>query len=322
MKLFDLDGLPQALERQLAGLATAEGDAPQDRRLLRQMVRRGYPASEYFGIYVAEAGRLLSKVETVLNSFTLGDHQETVVGITGVITDPDAGRRGLARAAFEEVHRREKRAGRDWAFLWTRRTWGAHRLYEKLGYRDVFFPPSAARRAPVRRSLRRRAKDARLRVAHARDAPLLERLLATSTQGRIGFLPRFSGSFRFKFEVGWRTPENHLVLETGGRPVGYAHIASTPAALTANEVLTVTPELGAEMVHALERVAAGRWLCFAQTTFASDHRQQLYARGYGLVPSSHLTLMAKPLAGGARRPLGLAGACARSEFSCHRGDVF
>lgn len=322
MRVYDLDELPKTLLPQLARFGVSDGDPPQDLPLIRRLRKLGYPASDYWGVYAVEDGRLRSRVETLQLAFTGRTGPQTVVGIADVLTLPDATGRGYARALLQKIHRRESGRGRAWSFLWTHRTWGAHRLYRDLGYEDVYSPPNALRRIP--RTVRSEPRSGYgWRAARADDALRLERLLAASTEHRLGFVPRRRGSTQIRFRLGWRRPENHRILLYGARPVGYAHLStSSDWNVTTNEVVVASLAHLEAMITGLEGLARGRWLTFQGTSLVHDADAFLRERGYLTVPTSHSVLMARRLGVRAVRGEDLRKVFGDPAFSNHRGDMF
>jgi GNAT superfamily N-acetyltransferase len=324
MEIIDFDHLPRDLLPQLGSLGLLNGDTPLGIdfvQFLRRFRTGALPQAEYYAVYAVEDGTILSRVEVTRPRFTTEDAPQTVAGIADVSTRPDAVRRGLAGKLLEEVHRREAELGYHWAILWTRRSWGAHRLYERLGYRDVHSPASALRPLPHRRR-RRLPKGYTWVPAQRQDAARIERLFAGATRGRLGFVPRPRGSIALKFELGWRVPENHRILSYRGLPVGYAYLNVSPFHVGTSEVLVEAPEHAGPMIEALEATAKGGSFSLANTTFIRDAEQEFRRRGYAIYPSAHLTLMAKSLASDGRTPEDLEVVCRDRRFSCHRGDVF
>jgi FR47-like protein len=262
-------------------------------------------------------------LDTTIRSFTSPAGTEEFVGVSGVETRPDVLRRGVARALFEELHARQRRTGRRWALLWTHRTWGAHHLYEELGYRDVYSPPAALRKlgrpadGPVRR-------EYRWRSVRPADDELLERILDTGATGRLGLLPRYSGSFRFRFRMAWRSRSDYRIFLHRSTPVGYVVSTAHRHYRAATEIIVNDARHAIPILDALERESAGRWLALGRTTFITDHEKILRARGYAVYRVSHPTLMAKPLLPGVRvtsrsSPVTV---CRSPRFFFHSGDVF
>jgi GNAT superfamily N-acetyltransferase len=324
VKIFDLPGLPRRLYPQLAAIRVQDGDPPHDIAFLRKVRSLGLPAADYHAVYAVEDDEILSKVETRWLTFRSPGGSKPVAGISDVTTRPTAGRRGLAGALFEEVHRREAARGVEWSFLWTHLSWGAHRLYERLGYTDVYSTPVSLRHVPRRKArAARRPTGYDWRIPTARDAGRLEQMLSQATEDRIGFLPRSPGSFKAAFELGWRTPEKLRVLVSGRERVGYANLGMEDAwSATFNEVVVTGPEHIAPMLGALEAEAQGRWLVLETTTFVNDASTLLRERGFATYPVTHRTLMAKRLAGTSERTEDLGALCRSPLFSLQRSDMF
>jgi GNAT superfamily N-acetyltransferase len=320
MRIVDLAGVPDALEPQLPALAWLDHDRPYDREDLRRLARQGYPSADYGGVFGLVGAQVVSRVLVLSLPFTGPDGTVAVPGLTDVGTRPDSLGHGYARRLVEEVHRRERAAGRDWALLWTHPSWVAHGLYEKLGYRDIYSPPSAlaTSASPPKRDLPR---GFTWRTATTREFDILEGLLAQGTAGRRGLVPRPPNSFRWKHRAGWRPVGNHRILREEGVPVGYAYRTSDPTCLGTVEVVVAAPRYARTMIVALERDARGRRLAIGSTSFVTDHARLLRRRGYALYSSSHNVLMACPLRSGVH-PWTPAAVAKDRRFSCHRGDVF
>ncbi|MCI4317218.1 MAG: GNAT family N-acetyltransferase [Thermoplasmata archaeon] len=323
MRILDLAHLPRSLVPQIAAFGPLDGDFPQDARFIRRFRRLGLTTSDYFAVYAVEGEQVLAKVETFLPIFRSGDRSYPVVGLADVATRPDALGRGLATALIGEVHRRESRAGRRWSFLWTHVSWQAHRLYERLGYVDVYSPPVALRHLP-RGRVSRIPAGYRWRPAVRTDFRNIAQVLRRGSEGRVGF-SRHGVAFRkARVDLGWWKLKELWLLFREGRAVGYAHLSDSPTGKTADEVLLTSPDHSAAMLTALERTAQGRWLTFASTTFVRDVAPLLTTRGYGIHSASHRTLMVRDLAApapGDRNPPPLV-TCRDPKFSCHRADQF
>ncbi|MCI4360668.1 MAG: GNAT family N-acetyltransferase, partial [Thermoplasmata archaeon] len=217
-----IDELPDELNPQLAALAWSDHDLPIDLATIRKARALGHPWTPYVGVVAIDDGQVLAQVIVERHRLTDGKTTEEIAGVTGVLTRPDALGRGLCTTLFEEVHRREAALGLRIAMLWTRRTWSAHRLYDKLGYRDVFSHPIALRKLGRSRPPSPRGRDGyTVRKAARRDADLLDALFERAHRTRLGFVPRFPHSFRTRFALGWRTPNSYHVLSHRSTPVGY-----------------------------------------------------------------------------------------------------
>ncbi len=323
MKIVELGELPAALGDEFAAMTWLDGDHPQDLALVERLTHLGFRYSDYRGLVAVEDSHVVGRIETYVLPYRTRSGTESVLGISGVVTHPNALRHGVASALLKEAHARERSTGRRWSFLWTHRSWGAHRMYERLGYRDVYSPPAASRKVE-RSSAPSVDHGYRLRPLKASEDDLLERLFHASTRNRLGFLPRWPGSFRARFRLGWRSASDYVVLTQGLVPVGYAFTSKARYALGAMEVVIRHPRHVRAMLDALERKAAGTWLAFGRTTFITDNEALLRRRGYIISRRGHATLMAKPLRPDSRRPRSADPSvmCTSAAFTLHSGDVF
>ena len=225
--------------------------------------------------------------------YTFVDGTESVGAIASVGTRPDRARSGVARQILAEIHRRERESGIRYATLWTNRSWGAHRLYEKLGYRDVYSFPWAVRAPrPGPRPSRPRGGS---RPARPRDLPELERSHDRSAEGRLGFCGR---PLRF-LQVGAATREfdparELIVAREKGRVVGYALAQSNSVRALCGELVAETPRARSSLVTEIERRAEGLPVAF-QHTPVSDHPEFFRRRGYVTLGTGWYVLMAAEL---------------------------
>ncbi|MCI4331522.1 MAG: GNAT family N-acetyltransferase [Thermoplasmata archaeon] len=321
VEVLAYDELPTRLTPQVAALDATDGDAPLDRSAIRRAARLGLPFSEYVALFAVDGDELLSRVTVIRRTLTTEQGPELFAGITDVVTRPGAGRRGLAGRVLRAVHARERSRGVQWALLWTHPSWGAHRLYERLGYRDLYSPPVAVRRLPARPHPRPRGYS--LRRAGASDGRLLDSLFDRASRGRVGFLPRPRGSHRLRIAMGWRAARDHYVILQRSRPVGYAFAPQGPRALTVQEGVASEEKHLPALLDLIEREAHGRWLTFTATTFARDAGGLLARRGYTMWPSSHFTLMGRRIGTGSPAlPSTFRKLFDDPRFSCHRSDIF
>jgi GNAT superfamily N-acetyltransferase len=308
---------------RIPALFTLDGGEPWDVPQIHKIHRWGANFVPYHGVYATEGDDVLGQIQVIRTPFTTSRGTFTVSGLDYVVCRPDALRRGLASRLLEEVRRREAAAGMPWIFLWTRRSWGAHRAYEKAGYRDIYSYASAQKGIP-----RGGAPSAhggyRWRSVQASDAPLLEGLLRDGSRGRCGFVPRPEGSFRWRFRLGWRRPEDYRLLLHRGRAVGYALVQERTRGKLVSEVVLASPEHQEPMLRSLEGLARGRWLVFVRTSFVRDVQEVLQQRGYDLYPLPHGTLMVRRAARGstAASLAELEQSFRSPRFFCHEGDMF
>ena len=313
-----------ARERALAAaLDLADGDPPSGPGRISATSVRGRRYRSYEQLFQVVHGVPLARVSSVRLAFRTGSGTQTVCGVADVVTRPDATRRGYARSLLRETHRRARKGGVRWSFLWTRRSWGAHRAYELEGYRDVFSIPIAYRQVPPASPRASPRREFTFRKARSNDAGRLEGLLRRSTAARVGFVPREAGLFATRFRIRFRRPEDFWILSRHRAVVGYAHLTKDEFDVACREAIVADERAGAAMIEALERVAEGRWLSYTMTTFAPDHREALTDRGYLFLDRTHGVLMAAPLTPRARAEWPEVERAARDPaFSVHNGDMF
>lgn len=283
----------------------------------------GAPFLAYEPLYALDDGVPVARVGSVRLPFRTRREVLTVCGIADVVTRPDALRRGYATALLDETHRRARAQGARWSFLWTRRSWGAHRAYQRLGYRDVYSPPLALRKIPAVSRPSRLPSRFSWRRATVRDAARMEELLHEATKHRLGFVPRSARSFEVRFRAGWRRPRDFCILTERRAPVGYASVVTSRFDVISREAVVSRPSLGPLLLDQFEAHARGRWLAFGQTTFVQDQATEFRRRGFELLGSNHGVLMASPLG---RRPSGEVAEVRRTfldrRLSLHGGDMF
>jgi GNAT superfamily N-acetyltransferase len=284
-----------ARQRALAaGVEHSDAEPPSTMTRLDRVRIGGRRLLDYRSLYAVERGVPLARVGSTRPRFRFADgSEETVAGVADVLTRADAVRRGYATRLLRAVHRAAESEGIGWALLWTRRSWGAHRAYERLGYRDVYAYPLATR--PPRRAPRRRGSWLTVRTARRTDARLLERLLASAASGRVGFAVRPPGWFDAMFRLGWRSPTTYRILYRDRRPLGYVHAAVDRFDVVSREVAVPGPAFYRAALDYLETLAGGRWLGLASTTFLRDAAGEIERRRYDRVPLGHGVMMARRL---------------------------
>ena len=169
---------PSSSSPRSGGSSTGEGSTSRRRRTS--------VFADYFGIFAVDAGTVVGQTFVLRIPYTFPHGTESISGIAGVATRLDHARTGVARRILEEVHRREREAGIGYSTLWTNRSWGAHRLYEKLRVRDVYAPPGAVGVPPARSPRPGRT----VRPGHRSDLEAIEELHSRYTEGRWGFTQR------------------------------------------------------------------------------------------------------------------------------------
>jgi GNAT superfamily N-acetyltransferase len=278
-------------DRILVHLASLGGAA--DRSAVALWRRRSDVFSEYVGVFAVERGRVVGQTLVKRLAYTFPDGTEKIGAIASVGTRPDLARGGIARKILEEVHRREREAGIRFVSLWTNRSWGAHRLYEKLGYRNVYENPWAVR-APRSRSLPPR-RGIRVGPGRRGDLAELERVHDRWAESRLGFCRRPRCMFETSVAVRDFDPaQDLLVARTGGRISGYALAQTTPVRTLCGELVAENQRTVVALVAGVERRAKGTPVAF-QHTPVTDHAGMFRQRGYVTLDAGWYVLMAAEL---------------------------
>lgn len=303
MQILGWDELTNDQRTQAGLLDWSDWESPGQTQLLHEPWVHGRPYQDYSSLVVVERGRPLARVGVI--RVALRDHEGTVpvLGVSDVITDPSELRRGLATRLMVEAHARARADGISTSFLSTRRSWGAHRGYEKLGYADVFSVRLALRAIP---RPARTTSDERVRVRRGRksDVRTYQRILDAASVGRVGFIPRSKGSFDVRLRLRWSDPKDYLVVSKGGETVGYALTRTGLREVTCREAVPARPEFRGALLDGVERYARGKLLAFGTTTFLSDAASEFARRGYHRRDRGHWVLMAHALRGSASSELG------------------
>jgi GNAT superfamily N-acetyltransferase len=318
MRLLTWDELPSSLEPQRAALTLAAFSGAVERRTVEHLRGRPGGPPEYVGIFAVERGRLLGEALVLRIPYRTVHGVTTVAGIASVTTHASAARRGVARAILEEVHRRERAAGIEIALLWTSPSWFAHRLYETLGYRDVYTPSLAVRLLP---RIAPRVRSDSLRPASTALLADLERLHAEVTRNAPGFSARPPAFLRTARRAG-RPLTGLLTYRRGGRIAGYAVVLAERGQARCVELVAVPGEEERLLAAVERRVAPG--LFVVGNSPADSLRRTLRRRGYFVsARGDWRTLMACPL-GGARPPSVLRRELGvdRPDFVCQGLDRF
>jgi GNAT superfamily N-acetyltransferase len=289
MKLVPYDDLPESSDPDRALVQLAAFGGFFDRRRIELWRRRASVFADYLGVFAVDRSAVVGQTFVQRIPFTFPHGTETVSGIAGVATRLDHARTGVARRVLEEVHRREREAGIGYSMLWTNRSWGAHRLYEKLGYRDVYAPPWAVRVPGTRRpSTRPKA----VRPGHRSDLEAIEHLHRRYAEGRWGFARRPPNFMRVSVAAGDLRPrEETLVALNDGRLSGYAVVDSNQYRVICGELVSSSSAVRARLASAIEARARHRPVAFRDAT-VEDMRARLRRRGYSIATAGWFSLMA------------------------------
>jgi GNAT superfamily N-acetyltransferase len=285
-----------------------------------EIYRKSGLLADYAAIFAVEGGEVIGQTIVFRFPYRFPDGAGTLAGIAAVTTRPDRARRHVAQRIFQEIHERERAAGVDHVALWTNSSWGAHRLYERLGYRDVWFPLTAARLVPKRGPSTRRSS---IRWARRRDLRALDELHDRVCADRLGFAVHAGHGLAVDMDLGYLTPKEELrVYWKGSRPEGYASVSVSKARAECWELVAASTEARDALLADAERRARGKFLSL-DCSSAADHEKALRARGYRVLRQGWYPFMGTSL----RRRLTAKSAIAEfgtgdPRFVCFRSDRF
>ena len=320
MKLIGYDELRDSNDSDRAIVQLAAFGGFLDRRRIGLWRRRTSVFADYFGVFAVDRGTVVGQTFVLRIPYTFPHGTELVSGIAGVATRLDHARTGVARQVLDEVHRREREAGIGYSMLWTNRSWGAHRLYETLGYRDVYAPPWAVRVPPPRRPAPPR-KTAR--PGRRSDLEDIEQLHRRYAEGRWGFAQRPPNLMRVSVAAGDLRPrEEILVVRTDGRLSGYALVDSNQYRVICGELVSRSRAIRTRLVSTMEARARHRPVALRDAV-VEESRPWLRRRGYSIATAGWFSLMA--MTHGRERTraqLEREFGTTDPRFVCHDGDHF
>lgn len=254
------------------------------------IMRRGGFLADYGGLFAVEGGEVVGQTWVHRYPYQTPQGPETLGGIAAVATSPAQGRRGIARRVLTEVQAREREAGVGHLALWTNRSWGAHRLYESLGYRDVYHIPVALRSVPVREP-RPTVVGVTVRRARRSDLARLEALHERTTRRRLGFVPRRPGVLRTQVSInGVEVLKNLWVALRAGTPSGYVQVDIAYGKVRCAELIAADVRTERALVAQVEHLARGRWASF-EMVCATDEASRLRRLGYSSYARSWMVMM-------------------------------
>ncbi|MDA4112582.1 MAG: GNAT family N-acetyltransferase [Thaumarchaeota archaeon] len=289
---------------------------------LREVIRLGYPAADYWAVYAVENDQVLSGVRVVRIPYTMRNGRtEIVSGIQGVVTRREFSRRGLARTLLAEVHRREAEAGSRLSILVTDFSYIAHNLYLSMGYVDVHSGRLAMKRLDSSGEKNKRPGDFRVVPAKANDAETIERIHSEATKGRVGFTPRPKGYLRALLKLGQVEHNSFRLILSEGKPVAYFHFRKGSGWFNPNEVVMKPGIDPATVLAVLEREASNGWLVL-YGTFVNDTMALLKKRNYLFTDHSYSGVLAKPLGDERRRDVRKEMGIDDDSFTCQFLDYF
>lgn len=321
MRILTFDELDPVMEadRSLLHLAAFGGTWP--RRSVELERSRFHRLAEYGGVFGVEHGRLVGQVFVWRIPYAFPDGPGIVGGVAAVATRPDRGGRGIAGTLLRDVHRREADAGVHQVALWTNASWGAHRLYERLGYRDLYAYPWAVHAPGSGRRLPPRPRS--IRPARTSDLDELERLHNSVLRGRWGFAQRTVGAGRAAALEGRLDPaQSLLVAHVGPEITGYAHVDRSPLRSVCGELVARTAAGARALIAEVLRKSSTVPVAF-QHTPVSEAPERFRGPRFVAIAGGWHVLMGRSLdREGATSALRRTFGTADPRFVCMAGDRF
>ena len=245
-------------------------------------IRKGHE-----GLCAVEDGEILGFVGLMDMPTRTVSGIEMMGGIWGVVTDPNHVRRGVSRTLMEASHRYFRERGFRFCFLTTYGSWGAHRLYHKLGYEDV----KAVTGYPTAYLLVESDAEA---DGH-RDGfqtPTEEsvaRLFEQFTSQLTGFVVRPKEYLGYVAGRGGISLEHSLEVEGG-----YVLANERMGCIQVREMVAMDSAAQGRLIDALERRSDNGSVLDSLVTTA-ELRDGYASRGYQLYPGRYGVLMGKEL---------------------------
>jgi GNAT superfamily N-acetyltransferase len=245
-------------------------------------IRKGYE-----GLCGVEDGELLGFVGFMDIPTRTVSGTEVVGGIWGVVTDSNHVRKGVSKALMEASHQYFQERGFRFSFLTTYGSWGAHRLYRKLGYEDV----KSTTGCPI--AYRLMESDAKATgYCGEFQTPTEEGvagLFEQFTSQLTGFVIRPKEYLSYVACCGGISLEHSLEVEGG-----YVLANERMGLVQAREVVAMNSTAQGRLLDALEQSAAGGSVLDSLVT-TTALRDGYAARGYQLYSGRYGVLMAKEL---------------------------
>lgn len=280
MRILSFDELSAAQDRSRALVNMAAFGNVYDRHHVETYRRRLRCFSDYVGVFAVDGDEVLGQVFVLRLPYQFSDGPGQISAVATVGTRPDASRTGIAETLLHEVHRREREAGLRYAALWTNRSWGAHHLYEKLGYRDVYSPPWVVRLPPSRRP-----PKPPVRFATPADLHGIQRLHRQLAGERLGHRERPLGWLQVDAQLGHVDPSTDLLVRfQGNELLGYAHLDRNGRRIICGELVATSAKVKRELVAGVAWVAQSLPWAF-QHTLVTDEPSMLRGRAavYGRI---------------------------------------
>ncbi len=243
MKIVEYDDVDPLGVLHLNLLSLGYTLTPEKVSLIRRLDARPFP---FFAVYAIEDGIVAGQVGIYRLPMITANGPEDVGGICAMCIHPAFSRQGIATRLLDEAHTRMRSAGLRFSTLGTSRHQGAHALYKKQGYEDVFiFTSTFTTRESVYRYGHLRAERASSEKLHLADS-LFQKVAA----GNLGFARRHKSFIPMMVATGDIGESEVWLLWDDNELIGYA------LAGVSESVLSVSSLLLAEGVDAGAAISA------------------------------------------------------------------
>ncbi|MEM3670186.1 MAG: GNAT family N-acetyltransferase [Thermoprotei archaeon] len=247
-----------------------------------------YPArAEYGGLAALVDGVVTARLDVYRFPFRTASGDVQGSGIGGVVSLPDQSRKGAVKALFAEAHRKEKEAGSEISLLYTNMSWGAHRLYESIGYKDVAHFYRAVRR-PSALYTAKPLDGYTLVKSDSSESDFFRHVHSEWFDGRTGFS---------RMGVPWRVHgKGWMKIMFEGDPIGYVKVEASAKGWHCLEAAYQRIDALRASVALLERQAGAKRLLTFGRPYVQYFSKLFPSESYLLVKTWSV-LMGTPLAG-------------------------
>jgi GNAT superfamily N-acetyltransferase len=259
---------------------------PERAALIHLHDPRAFP---FFCLYAQADNAVVGQVGVFRLPVVSTEGADEVGGVWAVCGHPAYANQGIATRLLEEAHARMRAAGLRFSTLGTDRYRVAHRLYEKLGYQDVFSSPSmVARREDL-------PETSALRATQAGNEylSLADQLFEQIASGGLGFARRHRPFFPFLERRGYLRGEDLWIIWRGDEAVGYALASLNAPVLKIANLLLFN---GIDPLAAVAAVTHQTGAAYIQATIDRLAYRDTFAQaGLHLASETWGTFMVKPL---------------------------
>ena len=289
MKIFEYGQVDPVQVLHLNMLCLGFSLTPERAAMIHQEDPRTFP---FFCLYAQVEGIVAGQVGVFRLPVVSTAGANEVGGVWAVSTHPLYAGRGIALGLLEEAHARMRAAGLRFSTLGTDRYRVAHRLYEKLGYEDVFSSPSVIARRDVLPS----GSELRAERAGSERLPLADRLFERIAGSYLGFARRHTPFFPFLERREYLGGQELWLFWKEHEAVGYAAAFLSKSVLRIASLLLFEP---IDPVAAVAAVAHQVGAPYVQVTLDRPvDRMSFLEAGFHIAEATWGTFMVKPLAAG------------------------